>query len=661
MYFDALAAWVIKLLKSLRLQDDTTFMSNLSIRSLLLVLVVLSTWWAVQAQVVRSPEDFSGPIDQDCVLGSWPNVPFLPCDSTVILVRPVVIPALGAGRPCPLETRMAAGPACTATPTFTPEPTVSLTSTPTSTSTLTPTPTALPTQIGTSTPTKTPTITPSPTHTPTPTSVGGECELFSFTTNMLQMGKANWDKWTKNNNTSKMLCDSQFADARKYCIEWINAEKPRQMWYLDDCVYAYLFKNAESSIWTERFKRYQASYTGPIFNKSEGKTFPHTVYIKPPCTEVEPPLATRSTACDAGKYEWALTPLSLIWAGGDDHDVQTITSFPLDPHKPNASYLWRASAQAPLVVRDPEHTGIIRDGSQLFGSWSFGGNRKASLSDNRAGGTSEWSSGYEALGVLDTDGDGELRGDELNELALWFDTNRDGVSQPGEVKRLAEVGVTALFTKYDRKGTNGDLFASKGYEVRENGRTSIRPSVDWSTKGSSSASDLIAQRVFSLDSAVGTSSGLSAGTAAGGTSEVPADRRERDDTAAMGDSSFDSGVWRWSLQEGGDTSNEAPLGGFLSLGVSDDGKVTGHVVARLPLRPGFEASAALATNEIVGSVVNPTKITFSTAHSSDGYTTLTSEATLVPGGALEAVTVVKVTKPGDAHTFSYRWRAERVD
>ena len=39
-----------------------------------------------------------------------------------------------------------------------------------------------------------------------------------------------------------------------------------------------------------------------------------------------------------------------------------------------------------------------------------------------------------SLALLDTNHDGKLSGKELDALALWFDKNRDGVSQPGEVK-----------------------------------------------------------------------------------------------------------------------------------------------------------------------------------------------------------------------------------
>lgn len=85
--------------------------------------------------------------------------------------------------------------------------------------------------------------------------------------------------------------------------------------------------------------------------------------------------------------------------------------------------------QAAWLVYDPKATGKIDSGLQLFGNvtfWMF------------------WADGYAALRALDDDRDGSLSGKELTGLALWHDANGNGVSDPGELKPLAEHGVTAL-------------------------------------------------------------------------------------------------------------------------------------------------------------------------------------------------------------------------
>ena len=65
-------------------------------------------------------------------------------------------------------------------------------------------------------------------------------------------------------------------------------------------------------------------------------------------------------------------------------------------------------------------------------------------------------------------------------LALWFDKNRDGVSQPGEVKPLSALGVVALYYKPNRTDPkSGDLHADLGFERLVNGRLVKGASVDW--------------------------------------------------------------------------------------------------------------------------------------------------------------------------------------
>lgn len=54
-----------------------------------------------------------------------------------------------------------------------------------------------------------------------------------------------------------------------------------------------------------------------------------------------------------------------------------------------------------------------------------------------------WEDGYQALGSLDIDKDGIIRGVELSSLYLWFDRNQDAVCDPNEIEpaadRLAEL------------------------------------------------------------------------------------------------------------------------------------------------------------------------------------------------------------------------------
>ncbi len=99
---------------------------------------------------------------------------------------------------------------------------------------------------------------------------------------------------------------------------------------------------------------------------------------------------------------------------------------------------------AAWLVHDPRQTGKITSGLQLFGNvtfWLF------------------WNNGYDALASLDDNRDGQLTGQELVGLALWHDANSNGISEPGEVKGLAEHGITALSCRSERDSQHPDQIA----------------------------------------------------------------------------------------------------------------------------------------------------------------------------------------------------------
>lgn len=58
--------------------------------------------------------------------------------------------------------------------------------------------------------------------------------------------------------------------------------------------------------------------------------------------------------------------------------------------------------------------------------------------------------GYQMLRELDTSGTGVLAGRDLDGLALWFD-NGNAVVEPGELKSLAEIGITSVDARAEWK------------------------------------------------------------------------------------------------------------------------------------------------------------------------------------------------------------------
>ena len=183
--------------------------------------------------------------------------------------------------------------------------------------------------------------------------------------------------------------------------------------------------------------------------------------------------------CGFAGVSWS--PISLLWEEAPLTEGMTIVPFSLTPQVPDAYTLWKASGKAPLLVYDPRKTGQVTSARQLFGHFAFGGKTDKLSGDFMAGALREpWDNGYDALELLDADRNGTISGKELDALSLWFDRNRDGRVQPGEMVTVKKAGVTALYYKAEtRDPATGDLFVARGYERRVGGTTVTGRSVDW--------------------------------------------------------------------------------------------------------------------------------------------------------------------------------------
>ncbi|MEZ6184019.1 MAG: hypothetical protein R3F62_03295 [Planctomycetota bacterium] len=133
-------------------------------------------------------------------------------------------------------------------------------------------------------------------------------------------------------------------------------------------------------------------------------------------------------------------------------------AFDLDGSGRRLAWQW-ITPQAAWLVWDPRARGRVTSATQLFGSRSF---------------TLFQADGYAALALLDDDADGWLRGAELAGLALWRDANRDGVSDPGEVRPLAAWQVTGLRCAAEIH-PSGIAWSAGGVEFADG---EVRPSYD---------------------------------------------------------------------------------------------------------------------------------------------------------------------------------------
>jgi hypothetical protein len=87
-----------------------------------------------------------------------------------------------------------------------------------------------------------------------------------------------------------------------------------------------------------------------------------------------------------------------------------------------------------LLVLDRNHDGKINDGSELFGAAML--NADGQRSGN----------GYAALSQFDTNHDGAVSAADagFNDLQVWVDGNHNGVTEGGELKSLADLGIVSM-------------------------------------------------------------------------------------------------------------------------------------------------------------------------------------------------------------------------
>ncbi|HYH64491.1 MAG TPA: hypothetical protein VD866_07320, partial [Urbifossiella sp.] len=160
-----------------------------------------------------------------------------------------------------------------------------------------------------------------------------------------------------------------------------------------------------------------------------------------------------------------VTPIAVPLRDGtsaaDLEDSQAAVRFDADGSGIKKRWTW-ITKDAAWLVYDPSGRGEVDSALQFFGSvtfWMF------------------WEHGYAALSALDDDRDGRLTGVELRGLALWRDTNGNGVADAGEVQSIADVGIVAVSCRYERDESHPDRIAySRAGVTFRDGRT--RPTFD---------------------------------------------------------------------------------------------------------------------------------------------------------------------------------------
>jgi len=129
---------------------------------------------------------------------------------------------------------------------------------------------------------------------------------------------------------------------------------------------------------------------------------------------------------------------------------------------------WIAPSDGFLVL-DRNGNGTIDDGTELFGD-------NTPLYDVDGTITGKAADGFDALAQEDTNADGVVNSADANfaNLRVWQDLNQDGVSQDGELKTLAELGIESFNVasiNHSQLLANGNQIADTGTYTRTDGST----------------------------------------------------------------------------------------------------------------------------------------------------------------------------------------------
>ena len=398
----------------------------------------------------------------------------------------------------------------------------------------------------------------------------------------------------------------------------------------------------------------------------EGLCVDFKVYFDKSCKVIPPSEAQHTRICDALQAGanlnfWPSSPISLMWDATRAITAHgSVVEFALNKGSKETWYMWYGSEETPLLVYDPKHTGSVTSADQLFGNWTFGGKRTASLSTAPSGVAGSWRDGYEALATLDANHDGEISGSELEPLALWFDKGRDAVARPGEVVSLEQAGVTKLFVGpgvVDPSTRN--IHVKAGYVRHSPTGEKVGESVDWYSVGALSQSDLIVKQQFAAEQERGLSE-LSSLLPSVPASD-PALPRERTFGKVIKDSPV-RGAWFWKSKE--DTQKTSR--GVLVLEHLEGDRVIGYASSEIPLRDGSgKLQSILKTKAISGSVTKEAdgtyRISFSSIAAPDpsGKKSPASVTEARLGGESTSLSGETTEELGPGKKMSYQWVAAR--
>lgn len=200
---------------------------------------------------------------------------------------------------------------------------------------------------------------------------------------------------------------------------------------------------------------------------------PNACTPPPPCAPDPPDPPDGNGA--AGYYEWSTTSCTWVWhrLGSTPIIIDTdgsgfhLTSaengikwdFYGDGHPIQIAWTALGATNGWLAL-DRNGNGRIDNAGELFGD--------VTQQPMKPGETSKDRNGFLALAVFDSNGDGVIdKSDPIwPKLLLWIDSNHDGISQPGELHHLDDMGIRSIALAYRKTPITdsfGNQFRYKGH------------------------------------------------------------------------------------------------------------------------------------------------------------------------------------------------------
>lgn len=366
--------------------------------------------------------------------------------------------------------------------------------------------------------------------------------------------------------------------------------------------------------------------------------------------------------CGFAGYSWSPISLMLDDESSLENDMNVV-EFSLAPTSSSNFTLWKGSAQAPLLVYDPENVNLVTSATQLFGNYAFGG-KTDTLDEYRKIKDQPWQDGYKALALLDRNKDQKVSGDELADLKLWFDYNRNAVSEKGELKKLAEVGIVTLYYSNPTSIENGkDIHMNVGFDMIKDGVKVTRPTIDWYTESFDSKNEAaVALRAkFGAKRATLVSDNQISDSATGKNSSEIKINENDPITKNI------SGYWTWTLS--GKAEKLGP--GFFVFGQdSESGEITARSIMETVLSKNSQKlRSAMASIPGEGHAYldseGKLRATVTFSDKSTGGSSITTAKLSDDGMMLRGTTTqsyeVKVGEKVQKASLDYEWIATRIN